>query len=115
MSLAGATDTLDWQPPKGKQKTLEEIRDLPKAGIVPVAKRLVADLGPLRDLMTAQADGGEARHGPLKLEGLALVGDRHLLLANDDDFGVHGKSDGRRRSLLWLVKLDRPLVAGPPR
>ena len=103
VSLAGATDTLDWQPPKGKQKTLEEIRDLPKAGIVPVAKRLVADLGPLRDLMTAQADGGEARHGPLKLEGLAIVGDRHLLIANDDDFGVHGKSDGRRRSLLWLV------------
>lgn len=115
VSLAGATDTLDWQPPNGKRKTLEQIRDLPEAGIVPVVKRLIADLGPLRDVMTAQADGGEARHGPLKLEGLAIVDDRHLLIANDDDFGVHGKNDGQRRSFLWLVKLDRPLVAGPPR
>lgn len=119
VSLAGASDTLTWQPSSGGSKpmdrTLEEIRDLPKAGIVPVGKRLVADLGTLREAMTAQADGGRPLHGPLKLEGLALVGDRHVLLGNDDDFGVHGKQDGRRRSFIWLVELDRPLGAITPR
>ena len=119
VSLAGATDTLAWQPSSGgskpADKTLEETRDLPKAGIVPVGKRLVANLGTLREAMTAQADGGRPRHGPLKLEGLAVVGDRHVLIANDDDFGVHGKQEGRRRSFLWLVELDRPLGAIPPR
>jgi len=119
VSLAGATDTLVWQPSSVKSKTvdktLEEIRDLPKAGIVPVGKRLVADLGAIREAMTSQADGGRPRHGPLKLEGMAVVDDRHVLLANDDDFGVHGKQEGRRRSFLWLVELDHPLGAAPPR
>jgi hypothetical protein len=119
VSLAGATDTLAWQPSSGDfkmvDKTLEELRDLPKAGIVPVGKRLVADLGTLREAMTAQADGGRPLHGPLKLEGLAIVDDWHVLLANDDDFGVHGKQDSPRRSFLWLVELDRPLGAIPPR
>ena len=119
VSPSGATDTLTWQPSSGGSQpmdgTLEEIRDLPKAGIVPVGKRLVADLGTLREAMTAQADGGRPLHGPLKLEGLAVVDDRHVLLANDDDFGVQGKKGGRRRSFLWFVELDRPLGAITPR
>jgi hypothetical protein len=110
VSLADATDTRDWKPQNGSEtRTLEEVRDLPKAGIVPVSKRLVADLAPLREVMAATADGGELRHGLLKLEGLAIVDDRHVLLVNDDDFGVHGKGSDRRRSFLWLLELDRPL------
>ncbi|MFM7137778.1 MAG: esterase-like activity of phytase family protein [Planctomycetota bacterium] len=115
VSLTGVTDTLARRQSSGDSPTLEEIRDLTEAGIVPAGKRLVADLGPLREAMTAQADGGRPLHGPLKLEGLAVVDDRHVLVANDDDFGVHGKKGGRRRSLFWLVELDHALGAIPSR
>jgi len=109
VSLAGATNTLAWQPSGGDSATLEEIRNLPAAGIKPVAKGLVADLTTLREAMAAQADGGRVRHGPLKLEGLVIVDDRHVMLGNDDDFGVHGEDSDRRRSFLWLVELANPL------
>jgi len=109
VSLTGATDTLA-RPDSGSQgMTLEQIRDLPAAGIVPVAKRLVGDLTTLRETMAAQADGGRVRHGALKLEGLAVVDERHVLVANDDDFGVHGSGSERRRSFLWLVELGEAL------
>ena len=109
--LDGATDTLPWLPGSDESKTLEEIRDLPAAGIVPVRKRLVADLASLRETMAAQADGGRQLHGPLKLEGIAIVDDRHVLVANDDDFGVHGDGPRRRRSFAWLLELEQPLAA----
>lgn len=109
VSLAEATNTLAWQPASSDSKTLEEIRDLPAAGVKPVAKRLVADLTTLREAMAAQADGGRVRHGPLKLEGLVIVDDRHVMLGNDDDFGVHGDDNDRRRSFLWLVELANSL------
>lgn len=110
VSLRGATNTLSWKPKSGSDaRSLEEVRDLPKAGIVPMTKRLVADLTPLRDTMAATADGGDLRHGLLKLEGLAIVDDRHVLLANDDDFGVQGKGSNRRRSFVWLLELDEAL------
>ena len=113
VSLAGATDTLarpDGDADAGGEP-LEQIRDLPAAGIVPVAKHLVADLTAARTTMAAQADGGRPRHGLLKLEGLAILDDRHVLVANDDDFGVHGEGPRRRRSCIWLIELDRPLAA----
>lgn len=79
---------------------------------MPVAKRLVGDLTTLRETMAAQADGGRVRHGSLKLEGLAVVDERHALIANDDDFGVHGSGPERRRSFLWLVELGEALSGG---
>ncbi len=110
VSLAGATDTLAWKPKKSSDaRSLEEVRDLTKAGIEPVAKRLVADLTEYRNVMAAQSDGGELRNGALKLEGLAVIDDRHVLIANDDDFGVHGKGKHPRRSFLWLIELEKPL------
>jgi len=111
-SLTGATDTLARPDAGSEGMTLEQIRDLPAAGIVPVAKRLVGDLTTLRETMAAQADGGRVRHGALKLEGLAVVDERHVLVANDDDFGVHGSGPERRRSFLRLVELGEALSGG---
>jgi hypothetical protein len=112
VSLTGATDTLARPGADSEGMTLEQLRDLPAAGIVPVAKRLVGDLTTLRETMAAQADGGRVRHGALKLEGLAVVDERHVLVANDDDFGIQGSGPERRRSFLWLVELGEPLPGG---
>ena len=106
-SLAEATDTLDWKP--SAAGTLEETRDLAAAGIAPLRKTLAADLGPLRKKMTTQADGGDKGGGPLKLEGLAVIDSRHVLLINDNDFGVQGSGSRLRASLLWMIELERPL------
>ncbi|NBW86906.1 MAG: hypothetical protein EBR23_08800, partial [Planctomycetia bacterium] len=106
-SLAEATDTLGWKPSSGG--TLEEARDLAAAGITPVHKTLAADLGSLRKKMTKEADGGEKGGGPLKLEGLAAVDSRRVLVVNDNDFGVHGSGSRPRASLLWMIELERPL------
>jgi hypothetical protein len=106
----GATDTLRWRPPAGcDAATLEQVVDLPGAGIVPVEKTLVADLTDLRAAMAAEADGGTARHGLLKLEGLAVLGPRHVAIVNDNDFGVQG-GPPTRGSRLWVLELARPLT-----
>lgn len=110
VSLAGATNTLGWKPPRNTDvPSIEKLRNLPSAGILPVSKRLVADVSTLRATMAATADGGEEQHGLLKIEGLAIVDDRHVLLLNDDDFGVQGKGQERRRSFMWLIEFDKPL------
>lgn len=106
-ALADATDTLGWKPSSGG--TLEEARDLAAAGITPVRKTLAADLGSLRKKMAREADGGEKGGGPLKLEGIAVVDGRHVLVCNDNDFGVQGTGSRPRSSMLWLIELDRPL------
>lgn len=107
VSLAEATDTLGWKPSSGG--TLDETRDLAAAGITPVRKTLAADLGSLRKKMTKEADGGQKGGGPLKLEGLAFVDSRHVLVVNDNDFGVDGSGSRSRASLLWMIELERPL------
>jgi hypothetical protein len=109
VSFDGATNTLARTHNSQDEGSLEEVRDLAKAGIVPVGKHVVADLAGVREAMTAAADGGKPKHGPLKLEGLAVVDDRHVLLLNDDDFGVHGKGKDRRRSFLWLLEIEQPM------
>lgn len=72
------------------------------------AKRLVADLGPL--LPRFRADAGLGADAPLKLEGLALLDERHVALVNDDDFGIHARGAERPRSCLWVVRLARPVA-----
>lgn len=110
VDLAGATDTLRWQAPGDDARTLEQVRDLEAAGIAPVRKELVADLTRLRAAMAAEADdSADARHGPLKLEGLAVLDERHVVIVNDNDFGVQGKDGTARRTCLWTIELARPL------
>lgn len=79
-------------------------------GRLAVQKRLVADLGPLLPGMRHDVFGGVEPQGEgLKLEGLAIVGERRIAIVNDNDFGV---TDGRARSCLWIVEL--PERVGPP-
>lgn len=106
-SLTGATDTLGGKPSAADD--LEEVRDLVGAGISPVRKTLAADLGGLRRTMKKQADGGEKQGGPLKLEGLAVVDGRHVLLIDDNDFSVVGADPRSRATMLWMVELEKPL------
>lgn len=83
----------------------------------PVHKTLAADLAPLLPAMIADVygDGGEKKR-PLKIEGLAIVDERHVLLANDNDFGVAdagAKAKKPPRSCLWLIELSAPLPLEP--
>ena len=88
---------------------------LADTGFAPVRKTLVADLGPLLPAMIADVYGRGADDGrPLKIEGLAVVDARHVLLANDNDFGVadagsKAKQKAGPRSCLWLIELSEPL------
>ena len=108
-SLRRATDTLaraaDAEP-------LEALADLDAVGIVPLEKRLLADLAPLRDTFAADVHGRDSsRDAPaVKLEGLVLVDDRHVLLVNDNDFAIDTAADADpAATCLWLVRLPRPL------
>lgn len=112
VDLAAATDTLPrtWA---GDDPPLESLADPAAAGIEPVTKTLLADLGPALGRMRSQA--GIRDGGGLKIEGLAVADERHVFLVNDDDFGL--REDGsppQARSCLWIVKLPAPLPLTPP-
>jgi hypothetical protein len=108
----GATDTLP-RTRRRESPALETIRDLAAAGIEPLRKSLVADLGPLVPRLREDAFGSDSDAGSkLKLEGLAMLDDQRVLLVNDDDFGVHARPGSPRpRSCLWVVRLPAPLAA----
>jgi hypothetical protein len=94
---------------------LETLENLKTTGVRPVAKTLVADLEPLLPAMRRAAAGESATaaaKGPLKIEGLAVLDDRHVALVNDDDFGVRedAANDPRSRTCLWVVRLPGPLA-----
>lgn len=107
-AVSGATDTLSWSR-QADGPPLEEIAELAAAGITPVHKRLVADLGPLGPRFRADARLGD--DAPLKLEGIALLDDRRVAIVNDDDFAVHARSSAASgpRSCLWVVQLGAPV------
>lgn len=111
--LRPATDTLP-RTLAGTEPAVESL-DLAAAGVVPVAKRLVADLAMILDEQRTAAGLRGPAAGALKLEGLAVADERHVFLVNDDDFGVRGDSAAPvPRSCLWVVRLPRPLrLAGP--
>jgi hypothetical protein len=115
VELGGATDTLP-QSVAGAAPPLEMLENLKTTGVRPVAKTLVADLEPLLPAMRRAAAGesatAAAAKGPLKIEGLAVLDDRHVALVNDDDFGVRedAANDPRSRTCLWVVRLPGPLA-----
>ena len=108
----GATDTLP-RTRASRGEPLETIGDLAAAGLEPLRKSLVADLGPLVPRLREDVFGPAAEAGSkLKLEGLAVLDDHRVLLVNDDDFGVHARSASvKPRSCLWVVRLPAPLPA----
>lgn len=125
-SLQSATNTLGRQEgSSADQPALEQIADLRAAGIAPVGKRLIADLA---ECLPRMADDVYRKHPqdapPLKLEGIALLDARHVVIVNDNDFGVHGSSPGKDpsqtgtaddarpatpRTCLWVVELPTAL------
>ncbi|GAA2771815.1 esterase-like activity of phytase family protein [Streptomyces showdoensis] len=90
----------------GTSPALEQLDDPAAAGVPVPAKRLVVDLGTVEGV-------------PGKIEGIAVEGERTLVLLNDNDFGMTdgtGAFDGDGRLVdsgietrLVKVRLDRPL------
>ena len=119
VEVGGATDTLP-QSVAGAAPPLETLRDVEQAGLRPVAKTLVADLAPLlpemRRAVAGESATAAAAKAPLKIEGLAVLDDRHVALVNDDDFGVRedAADEPRSRTCLWVVKLPGPLALTQP-
>lgn len=109
VDVAHATDVLDREARDGE--ALENVADLEAAGIVPATKTLVADLTKLRKRMRVEVDAGSGKGGPLKLEGLAVLDDRHVAIVNDNDFGGPraGSRGMGRATRVWIVELPEPL------
>ena len=94
----------------GEGVALETIADLAAAGITPLPKALVADLAPL--LPQIRSDIGMPADAAVKLEGLAVLDERRVLLVNDNDFGVAADSgQPMPRTCLWVVTLPADIAA----
>jgi arylsulfatase A-like enzyme len=81
-----------------------------KIPYVPLPKRLVADL--TRDLGSLSVPG--------KLEGLAMLDGKTLVLGFDNDYGFEGDdaeifemADGKRRALVATLSVELPVVKAP--
>jgi hypothetical protein len=111
--LTSATDTLARNGERD-ERTLDETRNLPAAGIVPVSKTLVADLAPLIASMRRDVYGeaDPSKDAPLKLEGMAILGPDRVAIVNDNDFGVNVKPGATCRSCLWVIRLPASLSTG---
>jgi hypothetical protein len=77
-----------------KSPSLEQVApaDLAAAGVVPVEKTLVLSSDTMEGL-------------PSKVESIAVLGDRDLILISDNDFGIAGD-----KSKIVKVRLDAPLT-----
>ncbi|MCK8495184.1 esterase-like activity of phytase family protein [Spirosoma sp. RP8] len=103
--LAGATDISDPSNGDGGKLysglTVEQLKDkagLANAGVVPVTKTLVFDL--LKDISPVYPHD--------KAEGIALLSNNRLAIANDDDFGVvdNGQNSFATKILPATGKVD---------
>jgi hypothetical protein len=116
IDISRATDVSDSDnSPRGRLvngKTLEELSptELGAAGIIPATKELVVDLLSL-----------QRRYPHDKPEGVTVLGDRTIVISNDDDFGITdagGMLAPKRvpgspllvdRGSLYFITLERPL------
>jgi hypothetical protein len=117
-SFADATDTLSRNATPGDtEPVLEQVRDLRAAGITPVRKTLLADLAPLLPAMRDDAYGADPKadandRRELKIEGLAILDHRRIVLVNDNDFGVGvPPTAAPPRTCLWVLQV--PSVRPP--
>ena len=102
----------------GDERYLDGVRDLELVGVEPVKKTLVADLASLLPSFASditagqwQPEVGEQVAG-LKLEGLAVLDSKHVIIVNDNDFNVDSlfdENEMRRRSCMWVLSLPQPL------
>ena len=107
-----ATNTLTNEQP------IEPIGNLLRHGISCLKKTLVADLGPLLPQLARDITGGQWKPEPtepvagLKLEGMAILDSKHVIIGNDNDFNIDQMLDQDepiRRSCLWVIALNKPL------
>ena len=64
--------------PLETSSSLENTTDLEAAGITPVTKKLVFN------------SLAQATNLPTKIEGIAIMDGKHVVLINDNDFGITG-------------------------
>ena len=110
--LGESTNTL------GSYNGLDGVLNLAQVGVTPVKKTLVADLASLLPSFAAditagqwQPEVGEQVAG-LKLEGLAVLDSKHVIIVNDNDFNVDSlfdENEMRRRSCMWVLLLPQTL------
>jgi hypothetical protein len=110
LSLARATDTLG-RPDAAALggESLERVGDPRTRGIEPAAKRLVADLAGVLPAMRRDVYGEAADGEPLKLEGIAILGDKRVAIVNDNDFGVAAKDGANPKTCVWIIETAAPI------
>jgi len=81
------------------EKSLEKHFDLNSQNATPVIKQLVFNS------MTDTPDGIDM---PKKVEGIAMLDDEHVLLINDNDFGINGNE-----SKAVILNIAKQLTDGP--
>ena len=89
IDLDGATNILDskWDD-EATSPSLAMVKDLVAEKIIPVGKKLLLD--------TSSQEGM-----PKKIEGIALIDNKTMILVNDNDFGIAGDD-----SYLYKVTMD---------
>ena len=102
----------------GDDRNLDGVRDLVQADVKPIKKTLIADLASLLPSFASditagqwQPEVGEQVAG-LKLEGLAVLDSKHVIIVNDNDFNVDSlfdENEMRRRSCMWVLLLPQSL------
>ncbi|MFG1421055.1 esterase-like activity of phytase family protein [Roseixanthobacter liquoris] len=94
VDLAGATPLPADFTTGAAHPTLEQLAqgDFPRAGVVPLAKTLILDSDRLKGL-------------PAKIEGVAVLNERELILVSDSDFGIKGDTTQMRR-----VRFEAPIL-----
>ena len=102
----------------GDDRNLDRVRDLAQAGVILIKKTLVADLASLLPSFASditagqwQPEVGEQVAG-LKLEGLAVLDSKHVIIVNDNDFNVDSlfdENEMRRQSCMWVLLLPQSL------
>ena len=98
----------------GDVRKLDQVRDLAQAGVKPIKKTLVADLASLLPLFASDITAGQwqpevgEKVAGLKLEGLAILDSKHVIIVNDNDFNVDNlfdEAEAKRRSCMWVLSL----------
>ena len=102
----------------GDDRNLDGVRDLVQADVKPIKKTLVADLASLLPSFASDITAGQwqpkvgEQVAGLKLEGLAVLDSKHVIIVNDNDFNVDSlfdENEMRRRSCMWVLLLPQSL------
>ena len=102
----------------GDDRNLDGVRDLAQAGVKQINKTLVVDLASLLPSFASDITAGQwqpevgEKVAGLKLEGLAILDSKHVIIVNDNDFNVDSLFDDnevKRRSCMWVLSLPQSL------